>query len=380
MASTGSYFYRFAHKGIARKDRTTLAQAVRRIDRELTRLDLRDTGISEYSQRYLRENLEFGATRWPIITYLLGTVVNRASCHRRREGLVFVDYGGGTGMLSLVAKAFGIGTVIYCDVYDTSCRDAQTIAALLGLEADHYVTGEVADLVRTLNERHLRCDIIASVDCIEHIYNIEEFLGSMVSIPSDRLVLWHSSSANPCRKRTRRMMETVHRKAELEDREPEKGDKQRDTRLAFLAARKKIVAKLVNQLSDGEIEELARRTRGQRREDIERAVRSFLETNIYPAGPDHPTNTCDPYTGNWAERLMDPFWLRKIVTECGIDAVVKPGYWAGEPGAKLLAKWIANAVLSVTGNRALWLAPYYVLLGETRKETSPDRSGWYSRA
>ena len=58
-------------------------------------------------------------------------------------------------------------------------------------------------------------------------------------------------------------------------------------------------------LPSRDLECLARQTRGLNRTDIERAVQSFLETCRMPM-PRHPTNTCDPYTGNWQEQLIDP--------------------------------------------------------------------------
>lgn len=41
---------------------------------------------------------------------------------------VFVDYGAGTGIMSLLAREMGFGAVLYVDIYDVSCRDAELIA------------------------------------------------------------------------------------------------------------------------------------------------------------------------------------------------------------------------------------------------------------
>ncbi len=54
---------------------------------------------------------------------------------------VFLDYSGGLGMLSLLAKELGVGTVIYNDIYDVACRDSKLIAESVGNEANYYVQG-----------------------------------------------------------------------------------------------------------------------------------------------------------------------------------------------------------------------------------------------
>ena len=60
--------------------------------------------------------------------------------HVGGSGLGF--YGGGHGMLALLAKASGIGTVIHNDIYKISCKDAQCIGNDLDLAADDDEGGD----------------------------------------------------------------------------------------------------------------------------------------------------------------------------------------------------------------------------------------------
>jgi len=93
--------------------------------------------ISEYNQRYLKDKLENLESELAKDAHIMKNVLR--DCEKPAADIVFLDYGGGTGFLSLLAKQLGIGTVIYNDIYDVSCRDAQGIAESAGCRADHYI-------------------------------------------------------------------------------------------------------------------------------------------------------------------------------------------------------------------------------------------------
>jgi hypothetical protein len=62
-----------------------------------------------------------------------------------------VDYGGGLGLMSMLARRLGVGRVIYNDIYPASCRDAELIARQLGIPANDYVTGHIESVVEVAN-------------------------------------------------------------------------------------------------------------------------------------------------------------------------------------------------------------------------------------
>jgi hypothetical protein len=99
-------------------------------------------------------------------------------------------------------------------------------------------------------------------------------------------------------------------------------------------------------------------------EDIARAVAEYLASGEPPAAPRHWTNTCDPYTGNWAEHLMDLNALAQALGEAGFEAEVVCGYYASpQPALRLLAGPL-NLSIRMLGDRwGLLAAPSFVLLG-----------------
>jgi hypothetical protein len=99
--------------------------------------------------------------------------------------------------------------------------------------------------------------------------------------------------------------------------------------------------------------------------DIEAAVDRFVETGESPAELIHPTNTCDPYTGNWCEHLMDPIALAKTLSASGIPTRVRVGSWGDYPDRwKRLSLPIVNMAIRLSGVQGRRLAPCYVLYGD----------------
>ena len=119
-------------------------------------------------------------------------------------------------------------------------------------------------------------------------------------------------------------------------------------------------------VSDEVTEELVGRTRGKAGEDIEEVVSKYLATGVLPEPAKHPTNACDPYTGNWAERLIPPNSIVQRLESLGLSGIeLAPGYWSIDSAnpLKALAQRSVNQSFRLLGSRGLRFAPYYVVRG-----------------
>ena len=105
-----------------------------RLQKKLSALDLGSLGITEYNQRYLGDKLKNIGGVLDLYGYLLRLCLSNSSLPIQQS--VFVDYGGGSGVLSYLAKEVGIGKVIYVDIYEGSCNDVEIISKALGLPLD----------------------------------------------------------------------------------------------------------------------------------------------------------------------------------------------------------------------------------------------------
>jgi 2-polyprenyl-3-methyl-5-hydroxy-6-metoxy-1,4-benzoquinol methylase len=339
-----------------------LQSAASTLDGRLRALDLSGLSISEYNRAYLR-NHHIPSLRSTLqkYAYILGRALS-TSPKSVAESTV-VDYGGGAGVMAMLAKAAGVKAVIYNDIYDVSCRDARIVADAVGFTADHYVQGELGDLRAYLSRVNVVPDVIVSYDVIEHIYDIEPFFDELPSLNPKGLSIFMASGANERNAAIKRSISARQHIVENVGRENHAAHKQRDTTTAYRAVRAGIVRSAVPRLSEDDVAVLAERTRGYIEKDIIAAAKRFAADGRLPQPTSHPTNTCDPLTGNWEEHFMDPESLAKIVRRRGLQARVVPGYW-GTPrsSSKRFIAPVLNTAITAAGMPAgLRLAPYYAV-------------------
>ena len=340
--------------------------AANRLFNKISKLDINLLDISDYSKGYLRNILKDLVKSLRLYSYILMWSIHKTNTPLNK--FVFVDYGGGLGLLSLLAREVGIGTIIYDDIYEVSCKDSKTIAELLKLKANYYVHGDIDDIINFLNEEGMDCNAIASHDVIEHIYDIDSFFRKLQLLSKGSLRVIMASGANKFNPLIRRMIIKKQIEAEYEDREKISGHKERDCLKSYLKARKEIINEYLKEsnikLTESEIDRLTESTRGCIIEDIKECVDDYIKTREISIMQDNSSNTCDPYTGNWVEHLMNPDSLASILNELGFKSVVLCGYYFESRGfiKKLLGK-ILNIVIYLTGKHGIRLAPFYTIYG-----------------
>jgi 2-polyprenyl-3-methyl-5-hydroxy-6-metoxy-1,4-benzoquinol methylase len=279
--------------------------------------------------------------------------------------LTLIDYGGGFGLMACLAKEAAIPRVIYNDIYQPWCVEARLIAQALGCEADAYVCGDIQSVSSFLGSRPGTDVALVSVNVIEHIYNFNEFLGDCARLSSGQVVLVLSTSANPMNLLVRRRHHRQHRQWEFQDR-PKTAEGGRDHWRAYQSLRREIIQGLDPALTPVELDNLTRATRGLIKDEIERCVHEFRKSGRITVSPEHPTNTCDPFTGNWEERLLDVPAVSRHLTSLGFHIRVAGGYYsarAKNPVMKLAKKTAAailNHAISVLGSQGACLGPCFM--------------------
>lgn len=345
-------------------------EAAARLAAKLAKLDVNQLNISDYNKRYFGGTLQNIRAALQLRTYLLAWALKDISLPHQE--IVLVDYGGGSGMLSLLAKEYGIGTVIYDDIYDVSCQDAAIIGEAIGNKADYYVHGDIDDLIQFVQQKKLDCTTLVSYDVLEHIYNVPAFLQQLPSLSEGVLTIVMGSGANMKNPFVNRVLVKKQIELERKDREPNWGAKDRDALKSYLGIRKEMINAYLKQntadLPVPIVDDLAKRTRGMVKSDIERSVQTYLDKKKLPEPPVHPTNTCDPYNGNWAEHLMNTNELTRDLANAGFESTILRGYYGdSNHRMKRIVGRCLNAIISLAGRQGLFLAGFYVLYGIRRR-------------
>jgi hypothetical protein len=281
------------------------------------------------------------------------------------NNFVLVDYGGGSGIFSLLAKESGIGTVIYNDIYDVSCADIRQTSKAMNIAIDHIVCGDTGKLTGYLKQHAINIHAITSFDVIEHIYNVEEHFSKLAHLQALPFTLVYGSGANPENKWKVKAITRIQLTDEYENKPTTWGHKERDTLQPFLEVRKHIINSYAPHIKHSDIQYLAKATRGLIKEDIEKCVDEFLSTGSISYKMEHPTNTCDPLTGNWSEHLMDLNGLGKYLQNLGFRSEFIPGcYPINGPWINRSIKGIINALIKLRKRKGMLIAPYFLMVAK----------------
>lgn len=247
------------------------------------------------SRDYLKSNVKNNANE------LFSHLIHLAVGDCRNKKISIIDYGGGTGLLSMQAKLMGAEPVIYCDLSAQMCHDAQIIASENGLQADHYICGEIDRLINYIDDHDLYVNALCSHDVIEHIVDLDYFVKRLPDIKHrDDFKIVLSSSANMYNP------------------------------LIFLRTMR----------SHYKAEKLYR----IRRKELRSGNKEYYHSSFL--------NPRDPVSGYWPDRLMTFSYLRELFKRNSLNVKIAKGYYT-------VSDWksFVNPFIRATG---FLCAPYYV--------------------
>ena len=334
-------------------------QAVKKLESKLKKLSLNDLNISAYNKKYLNRYLNELSYYLPVYKQLLVKALYKLTVPV--EDAVFVDYGGGSGLLTFLAYETGFKSVIYSDIFQPSVTDAQVIADKLDAKVDWFLCGDVDRITAELNRLQIKPHLICSFDVLEHIYNLKYWFKTVSKLNSDFCLLF-MTSANPRNPIINRRLKRAHLVTEYKGHQKHAGWKEDALHTSFLEARKVIIRNAFPDIDSEKIDFAAKETRGLRKDDIINEVNNFLETGAMKYHIKHPTNTCDPYNGNWSEHLIDLKELRQIIADAEMKVKFSNSLYSFSGNFLLnLPKLILNLFLKSGSKQNLWFSPTYTV-------------------
>lgn len=342
------------------------ATAVQSLKVKLLAIDIDKMQVSPYTKKYFKDYQRKLQYSLEACAFILMHVVESAG--KEIENITIVDYGAGTGVLAMLAKEVGFGKVIYNDIYDISCKDANTIASAAQAQANDYVCGELNALKSYFEKSNTYCDVIVSRNVIEHIYNLDIYFSGLKQIPNKGLSLFFATTANIKNPLTVWYTNRIQRMLEFKGMTTKWG-KERDTLKPYLLSRREIIETAFPQLNKNEIEQLAKATRGLMKDEIVKVVHEFNHTSKMPILSVSGYNTCDPYTGNWAEHLVETNVYQNLFEKNGFQFQICNGFY----NVNYQQKWInlitpiINFLMRLFGKQGIYLAPFIGLKGKLKQ-------------
>lgn len=305
-------------------------------------IDFGKLPISDYSRSYILRML-------PHLDYYLD-IYNRCldrmaeALGRPLSDVTLVDYGGGHGFLSCLAKSRGAGRVIYVDVNPQAVEAAGAVSRALGCGPDVLLQGDAGALLDYVRTSRCKPDALLGMDVIEHIYRLPDFFAALHEAnPAMRMIFTTGSTPfNP--HVTKRLHRVMRRDEEGHDGKP-----------GFYDLRRQAIARQFPLLSGPELDVWAACTRGLNYQDTLLAVE-----RREPYAMADAFNTCDPATGSWTERILPISGYESATMPFGWKVSVASGFYnTHRDGAKALPSRLLNLLLRTGG--FLFLAPFIIL-------------------
>ncbi|GHU75587.1 hypothetical protein FACS189414_0110 [Bacteroidia bacterium] len=308
----------------------------------LQAIDYESLPISDYNKEYIRRIVPVLPYYMEIYARCLSYGTRSITCPLSETTLI--DYGGGNGFLSILAKAIGIGQVIYIDLNPLSVEAVKIIGREADLIPSLVLEGDSTTLTAYCLKHEIRPHLLISTDVIEHIYNLQPFFADLHALnPTMQMVFTTASTPyNPVVKRRLHRFMQACETGSLEDPN-------------YFTLRKQFLLNNYPHLRAEEIELWATHTRGLTYPDMRLAV----ESGQLPH-PTDPYNTCNPETGNWAERILPISAYRQLTSPYGYTLTVSKGFYNIHRQSPLKALFfrLLNSMIRYAGSLSLRISPF----------------------
>jgi 2-polyprenyl-3-methyl-5-hydroxy-6-metoxy-1,4-benzoquinol methylase len=256
----------------------------------------------------------------------------------------FIDYGAGLGTLFLLAGMVGFKKVYFNDYFPKWADYAKIICDKLEIVIDDFIPGDIDDVISYGNNNHLKFDIVASRNVVEHIYDLRGFYTKLYQSGLTD-VCYATTTANYHNIAMRLKHYWYHNKVE---------------KTIYKKQREDRIKELVPKIDTADLEQLINLTRGRAFADFSNTIDRYFDKNPIPPVEFLGTNTCDCKTGVWAENLITRKNYFNIIHTSGFKATYSAGFWDTNYKYVVvnLITGLFNRIIKVMGKKGYWLAPF----------------------
>ncbi|MEO6189617.1 MAG: class I SAM-dependent methyltransferase [Saprospiraceae bacterium] len=241
--------------------------------------------------------------------------------------ITLIDHGAGIGFFGLLAKKCGIGKIICHDLNKEMIHDCQIISANLGLKFDHFVTGDTSELLAYCKTNHLKVHGLASRNVIEHIHDLDLFFSQLNRIPGSEFVSMITTSANIHNPAVHLQHKRIHKHFEVQGSFTDMMKSEINYNMSGRSIRKRIFEEYAPEIKGGDLELCINNSRALDLKEIKEFIQVYRSSGVIPKLKEKLSNTMDPNSGSWIERLLPIKEYEIIAERNGFSLESLPGFY-----------------------------------------------------
>jgi len=276
------------------------------------------------------------------------------------EKISLIDYGCGNGLMGIFAKYCGFKKLVLIDVDEVFVQSAKNLSICLNVNPDQFIVGDIETYFEQLQGEG--ADAIVGTDVIEHIYDLSHFFGTLSSINSNMVSVF-STASNPANLHKARQLRKLHYHDEYVGGIAHTlAHLEQAPHAAFSVMRKNIIQAIASDFDEQTLTNLISATRGLNKADIIAFVNQYKATGQFISKPTDATNTCNPLTSSWTERILSIQTYQTIYLQHQFELSVSAGYYnTTKKGVKKYLAIFLNELIRFFGIK---FAPYIILTGK----------------
>lgn len=332
----------------------------RQLEKDIRNLDIERIQVHESVKSYLRFDLKKLSYVTDCNAFLLHHALKDMPAID--ESSVLIDHGAGIGLFALLVKRVGLSCLCH-DISPEYIEGIRELGRLLDATPDFFVVGDTMDLVDFCKSNHLHIKALVSRNVIEHLPDYKIFFKELFMLSEQPFTMIFSTSANIHNPMVRHIHRKIHHNYEYHGAPAEMDNPTLNSANCGMVLRKEIIRNEFPNLNEDLLNKLAVLNRGFTKHDILERVKLFSESGVLPKPLPHPSNTCDPYTGVWVERLVPVSDYRHSATDAGFEFQTLKGFY-NTHYAKSILNLIAlllNFILKLLPSRHVSLSPFLAM-------------------
>lgn len=240
--------------------------------------------------------------------------------------MVIVDHGAGIGFFALLVCRMGLQCICH-DISNEYIEGIKILGQHLDAEPEHFVVGDTHHLITYCTNQRIRPIALASRNVIEHLPDYRSFFKEIHKLSSPGFSMVLTTSANQHNPLVLAIHRKIHHRYEHVGSNTDMDNPTLNTANCGIKIRTKIIQDTFPEIDSENLANLAILTRGYLQNEIIQQVKEFQLTARYPIPIKHPSNTRDPITGAWVERLVAVSEYRKAANEAGFKFETQLGFY-----------------------------------------------------